>query len=69
VADDYLARIERFLSDNDIAVYRFERRGKHRAVVVTFGGRTRRFFFPTSGSDRRGPANTIANLRRELRLR
>jgi hypothetical protein len=68
MSDDYIPRIERFLQHHRIETYRFEQRRKHRAVVVAFRGKSTTIFFPASGSDQRGPANTVSNLRRALGL-
>jgi hypothetical protein len=66
--DDYTARIEAFFDRHQISNYRFERRRKHRAVVVTHLGKECTIIFPASGSDWRGPANAIASLRHALGL-
>jgi hypothetical protein len=64
VSDDYTARITRFLDSYGISDYRFvQQRAKHRAVIVTHGGREITVIFPFSGSDWRGPRNAIATLR------
>jgi hypothetical protein len=66
--DDYTALITRFLDRHRIKTFRFEHRSKHRAVVVEHGGRITTVIFPNSGSDVRGPRNTIATLRHALGL-
>jgi hypothetical protein len=63
--DDYTARIARFLDQHCIA-HRFEDRAKHRAVVITHGGRQLSYIFPASGSDWRGPRQAVSGLRRML---
>jgi hypothetical protein len=68
MSNDYVQRIRAFLDRHDIANYRFVRRAKHRAVVVEHGGKVTTVIFPASGSDWRGPANTVGNLRRALGL-
>ena len=68
MSDAYVQRIRSFLDRHDIANYRFAHRRKHRAVVVAHRGKVVTVIFPSSGSDWRGPANTVANLRRALRL-
>ncbi|MCK1471313.1 hypothetical protein [Bradyrhizobium sp. CW10] len=68
MADDYIKKIISFLNAHGIHVYHFERLTKHRAVVVAYGGRLNRVVFPSSGSDWRGPANTLASLRHVLGL-
>jgi hypothetical protein len=68
MSDDYIPRIKQFLRRHRIETYRFEKRAKHRAVVVAFRGKSTTIFFPGTGSDRRGPANTVSNLRRALGL-
>jgi hypothetical protein len=68
VSDDYVARIELFLERHRIETYRFEKRARHRAVVVTHLGKKCTIIFPTSGSDWRGPRNAVASLRRALGL-
>ncbi len=66
--DDFTKRIERFLERHGIDDYRFVQRTKHRAVVVAHRGKETTIIFPASGSDWRGPRNTIATLRRALGL-
>jgi hypothetical protein len=66
--DDYTKRIERFLERHGIDDYRFERRSKHRAVVVTHRGKITTVTFPNSGSGVRGARNAVTSLRRALRL-
>jgi hypothetical protein len=66
--DDYTRRITRFLDHCQIGDYRFVQRRKHRAVVVMHLGKECTIIFPTSGSDWRGPRNTITSLRRALGL-
>jgi hypothetical protein len=66
--DDYVKRIEAFLDRHQIETYRFVKRAKHRAVVVAHRGRVAMVVFPASGSDVRGPRNTIRSLRRALGL-
>jgi hypothetical protein len=61
--DDYTKRIAAFLEERGVTQYRFEHRRKHRAVIIP-GNRP--VFFSTSGSDRRGPRNTIAILKRAI---
>jgi hypothetical protein len=68
MANDFEARIERLMSTNNIPAWRYARRGKHRAVVVRHNGRDQTFIFPLSGSDRRGPRNLAAFMRRRLGL-
>jgi hypothetical protein len=64
--DDYTKRLESLLSRYGVEDYRFERRRKHRALVVMHQGRTSTIIFPVSPSDRRGLWNTMASLRRAL---
>jgi hypothetical protein len=68
VSDAYTKRIERFLGRHQIKTYHFVQKAKHRAVVVTHRGKVTMVIFPTSGSDWRGPRNTITSLRRALGL-
>jgi hypothetical protein len=68
VSDDYLKRIESFLDRHRIETYRFEKRAKHRAVVVTHRGKVTTVIFPRTGSDVRGPRNAVTSLRRALGL-
>ena len=65
MSDDYINRIERFLDEIDCS-YRFEKRAKHRSVIVTHNGRQFFYVFPLSGSTRRGPPQTVSGLRRAL---
>jgi hypothetical protein len=67
MSDDYESRLRAVLSDHGIRDFHFERRRRHRAVVVAHAGRTITIVFPTSGSDWRGPHRCAADLRRELR--
>jgi hypothetical protein len=66
--DDYVRRIQRELARHGIDDFHFVRRSRHRAVIVKRGGRVVTVIFPSSGSDIRGPANTVGNLRRALGL-
>jgi hypothetical protein len=66
--DDYTARIKAFLDRHRIEDYRFERRRKHRAVVVIHRGKVTIVIFPNSGSDWRGPHNAVSSLRHALGL-
>ena len=66
MSDDYVKRIESFLDRHRIETYRFERRARHRAVVVAHLGKETTIIFPTSGSDWRGPRNAVSDLRRAL---
>jgi hypothetical protein len=68
MSDDYTAGITRFLDRHGIDNYHFVQRARHRAVVVTHRGKKTTVIFPTSGSDWRGPANTISTLRHALGL-
>jgi hypothetical protein len=68
MSDDYVTRIELFLERHRIETYRFEKRARHRAVVVAHRGKETSIIFPASGSDWRGPRNTIMSLRRALGL-
>ena len=63
-----MKRIESFLDRHRIEDYRFERRSKHRAVVVTYRGKIVTVIFPLTGSDIRGPRNAVTSLRRALGL-
>jgi len=48
--------------------WRREVRGKHYALVLTFGGVSRFVIYPTSPGDTvRGPLNHLSNVRQELR--
>ncbi len=66
--DEYIVRIEHFLQSLDISNYRFERRTKHRSVIVEYQGRTRFVIFPSTGSDCNGPSRVISHLRHTLGL-
>jgi hypothetical protein len=66
--DDYTTAIERFLDDRGITDYAFERRRKHRAVVVMHRGRRVVVFFPASSCNWEGPRNAVTTLRRGLGL-
>jgi len=68
MSDDYVKRIEPFLDRHWIDDDRFERRRKHRAVVVTHRGKVTTVIFPFTGSDIRGPRNAVTSLRRALGL-
>jgi hypothetical protein len=67
-SDEYLRRIESFLDRHRIDDYHFERRRKHRAVVVRHRGKITTIVFPHTGSDIRGPRNAVTSLRRALGL-
>ena len=64
----YAQKIEEFLNRHGISSYHFQHRSKHPAVVVELAGKVHRVFFSASGSDWRGPANAIRDLRHELGL-
>lgn len=64
---DYTDAIERELTFWPGVSWRFEKRAKHNAVVVTWRNYTQFCVFPASGSDRRGALNQIADLRALLR--
>jgi hypothetical protein len=68
MSDDYVKQIESFLRHEGIADYRFVKRAKHRAVVVTRRGKVTTVIFPGTGSDVRGPRNAVTSLRRALGL-
>lgn len=68
MADDHLEQAARFLARNDITTYWVEPRRKHRALVVEHQGKRLTVIMPSTGSDRRGPANTVGELRRLLNL-
>jgi hypothetical protein len=68
MSDDYVKRIQSFLDRNGIDDYHFVQRAKHRAVLVRHRGKSTTIIFPLSGSDWRGPRNTITSLRRALGL-
>jgi hypothetical protein len=70
MANDFEASLERLLAANDVTDWQLlPRRGKHRSVVISHGGREWRFFYPNSPSDgRRGPLNFTSLVRRKLGL-
>jgi hypothetical protein len=68
MADPYIERITSFLTSHGLAGFRFEHLAKHRVVVIPYQGRLNRVIFPSSGSDWRGPANTVSNIRHVLGL-
>jgi hypothetical protein len=68
MSDDYVTRIELFLERHRIETYRFEKRARHRAVVVAHRGKETTIIFPATGSDWRGPHNTVSSLRHALGL-
>ena len=49
-SDDYVKRIESFLDRHRIDGYRFERRRKHRAVVVAHRGKVTTVIFPCTAA-------------------
>jgi hypothetical protein len=69
LADEYLEAAERLFEQYGISTFRVERRAKHRALVVSHGGKEHTVIIPSTGSDHRGPANTVSLLRRLLGLR
>jgi hypothetical protein len=69
MADDYLDRAERLLKQHEIETFRIEHRRKHRAIVVSTGGKEYTVIIPSTGSDQRGPAAMVSDLRRLLGLR
>jgi hypothetical protein len=69
VSDDYVKFITRFLARHQISDYRFEKRARHRAVVVAHLGAKVTVIFPATGSDRRrGPRKAVSDLRHALGL-
>jgi len=68
MADDYVAKAGRYLERYGINSYRVERRTKHRAFKIEHDGVLHTVIFPSTGSDRRGPANMVRDLRRVLNL-
>jgi hypothetical protein len=68
VADEYIERISPYLISHGITDFRFEKMAKHRAVTIPYKGRSYRVVFPLTGSDWRGPANTISTIRHVLGL-
>lgn len=66
--DDYVKKIERFLGQHDIKTFHFEKRSKHRAVVVEHHGRKAIVIFPVSSCYWDGPRETIRDLRHALGL-
>ena len=45
--------------------WRFDRRAKHLAVILTFRGQERLMTYPASGSDKRGPLKALCEKRAE----
>src|SRR5690348_8611702 len=69
MANEYAEAISSYLTAKSITNFRFDyRRGKHPAVVIQHNGRSHRIVFPLTGSDWRGPANTISTIRHVLGL-
>ncbi len=66
--DAYIESISRFLDQKGIATYHFERRAKHRAVMIDHDGHVYMVVFPASGSDTRGPLNAVSTIRHVLGL-
>jgi hypothetical protein len=66
--NDTTKAIERFLADHNITTYRFDRRARHYAVIVTDGGRDCTVIIPTSSVNRRVPYYAVSNLRHALGL-
>lgn len=62
--DEFRKPIAWFLQCHGINEYCFNLRRKHDSVEFLLNGRPFTFFFPCSGSDWRGPANAIAQLKR-----
>jgi hypothetical protein len=65
--DDDTDHIERFLAKHRLP-YRFERRAKHRAVIIRQGGRDVTVFFPLTGDRYFGPHIVVRKLRHALGL-
>jgi hypothetical protein len=65
--DDYEGKIRQFLEENEIETFKFGKTHRHRDLVVELGGKSARIVFPSTGSDFRGPMNTLRDLRGELR--
>lgn len=64
--DEYIERITPFLTSHGINDFHFEKLARHRAVTISYDGRLYRVVFPLTGSDWRGPANTISTIRHVL---
>jgi hypothetical protein len=68
MADEYIERITSFLNAHGITNFHFENLAKHPSVVIPYNGRLNRVVFPRTGSDWRGPANTVSTIRHVLGL-
>jgi hypothetical protein len=68
MTDDYVERITKFLTSHGINAFHFEHLAKHRVVIIPHMGRTNRIVFPATGSDWRGSANTVSDIRHVLGL-
>ena len=68
MSNEYIDRITRFLKQHDIDRFEFVQLTKHRAVLIQHGGKSHRVVFAATGSDWRGPENTISDIRHTLGL-
>ena len=69
MANEYAEAISSYLTAKSITNFHFDYgRGKHPAVVIQHNNRSYRIVFPLTGSDWRGPANTISTIRHVLGL-
>lgn len=66
---EYQERIERLFADFGVIDYHYERGGRHPLLIARHGGAYIRYAIPSSGSDWRGVANCIADIKRALGLR
>ncbi len=67
-ANTFQTRIEAFLSEHGLNDFRFVRRRKHPAVIITIDGRSIIHAFPGTASDHRAVNNCISDLRHRLGL-
>ena len=68
MADEYIERITSFLDAHQIEDFSFENLSKHRKARITYRGHVYGIVFPKTGSDWRGPANTVSTIRHALGL-
>lgn len=68
MSDEYIERITSYLHSRGITTFHFEHLAKHSAVIIPYNGRLNRVVFPRTGSDWRGPANTVSTIRHVLGL-
>ena len=65
-SDPYVEAMQREVENWPGMTYSLTTSSRHNRVWLTYGGRSRLATYPKTGSDRRGPLNHAADVRRAL---